>query len=280
MHKYNLNKRQFLFQKIQSSMFDETLGNGLCRVWCQNTEELGIMIEKMICDISNIPFNTKRNYTDVPLSIKSDIENNIRKFLDRVRIAHHVGNENKAIDFFTTKNHTVSIKTIMSGDKICPQNIGQCSIKSFCERYKIRDNPFCCKKYSCQQTHSLISEYLQHLFTCDHLVVFNFAKSQIVCLRKLGTPKFCYTLDIYTKKGFISWQLSNTNSVFVKTSNGKSFKLGEIQLHSNGKRMKFRFSFNNLLKLIQAQLVQGIAADVYALKGKYKISLYRDPICK
>lgn len=35
-------------------------------------------MEKIICEISNIPFNTKRNYIKIPIDIFNDIQMNLK----------------------------------------------------------------------------------------------------------------------------------------------------------------------------------------------------------
>lgn len=94
-----------------------------------SNEVIGIMTEKIVCDISQISFNSIRNYSlEYPLEIYQDLHDlNVFQGLD---ISKHYGNENKYFDFITNTNKSISLKTTFSNSKLCPANIGQATIKT------------------------------------------------------------------------------------------------------------------------------------------------------
>ena len=87
----------------------------------RTTEETGIWVEKMICDILKIKFNTKRKYIvdknnrNYPNKMKKDIEYALKNVLKKLKIVEHVGNRNEYNDFVTKSGDTVSLKTNTNG---------------------------------------------------------------------------------------------------------------------------------------------------------------------
>ena len=111
--------------------------DGVIKYTCKNTEQLGILVEKSMCDIVGVPFNTKRKYNQLPDDIYDDISSTIGPVLKRMKLKH-IGNLNTDCDFLDkTNNSKLSVKTIMSGNKICPQNIGQCSLLSLSKKLSL-----------------------------------------------------------------------------------------------------------------------------------------------
>ena len=104
----------------------------------RNNEELGIYIEKLFCLTNKIKFNTKRkrflkiNYRNNFL-LKKEIDN-INKIF-KIKIKKHIGNNNKN-DFILTNNKSLSLKTCKTSNLICPQLIGQTTLKSLSKYFK------------------------------------------------------------------------------------------------------------------------------------------------
>lgn len=256
-------------------MKHELSSSGVHRIWCSNTEELGIMMEKMICGVCNIQFNSRRKaeggYTDVPQDVVNDITLALKRLTARMRVQSHVGHENTAADFLTSTQKTVSIKTIMTGDRICPHNIGQCTFRSFCRLHSIQPRRYMVKKFICRHTHMLVNQYIEHAFACDYLIVCHFAKNTVYCLRKISQiPTLVLPSDcsLYTKRSALSWK--NYNSV-VYNSNGRTAVIGSIEIDGSGKRVKFRFILRRLIELVNSGAVTNVHIDEYKLRNKYKL---------
>ena len=138
------------------------------RVNVKNTEQLGILVERAMCDIVNISFNTKRKYDALSEEITNDINETVGPMLKRMKL-DHVGNLNKTYDFIDNNDilnpKTVSVKTIMSGNKICPQNIGQCSLNRLNTKLQldIKTKPEM-KGYFLDNKRDMLQKYLVNCF--------------------------------------------------------------------------------------------------------------------
>lgn len=113
-------------------------------------------------------FNTKRNYIKIPIDIFNDIKN--LNIIQKLCITKHCGNENKYYDFLDKDNKTISLKTNISNNKICPQYIGQVSVKQFnikCDKFGLIKTKKDYKKLVLENSIDVINMYLKNLFLCD-----------------------------------------------------------------------------------------------------------------
>lgn len=237
---------------------------------CKTTEESGIWTEKILCDIINIPFNSKRSYInkeEYPLFLKLDIENNFKNYLDNLNIIKHVGNENKYHDYITFNNKTVSLKTCISNSKICPQKIGQVSLKRFNElslcnfkstlEYKmhIHDN-----------TNSVLKMYIDNLFCCDVLIYIKYKSGEITVFERQENKSVELKIDNgdFKMKNIQDWNESTT----IKYND---MSLAEIQVHNKRDCLKCRFDVDTLVKLIKNEKISGIDVKTFNLTNKYNI---------
>jgi len=135
--------------------------NGMIKYTCKNTEQLGILVEKTKCDIAGVQFNTKRKYDRLPEDVSDDISDTIDPVLKRMKL-QHIGNLNPECDFLDTSNNSkLSIKTIMSGNKICPQNIGQCSLVSLSKKLSLEwSTRDVFKQYFLENKNQMLQNYL------------------------------------------------------------------------------------------------------------------------
>jgi adenine-specific DNA-methyltransferase len=240
---------------------------------CKNTEQLGILVERAMCDIMKIPFNTKRKYESLSTDIIDDIDNTIGPLLKRMKL-DHVGNMNTTYDFIDKeKVNTMSVKTIMSGNKICPQNIGQCSLNSLNAKLNIglksRDDM---KDYFIKNRKEMMDKYLKNCFCCDRMIVYKFDKGCIYVIDKKGEVKFNEDLKFTTSKELIDWNESNT----IYVDGNKKLSLGEIQIHNNRDCVKFRFNIEALIELINNNMISNVCVNVYNLKTRYNFTVKRE----
>ena len=244
---------------------------------CKNTEQLGIMVEKELCNITKTKFNTKRKYIDIPEEISDDINGTLGSELKRMKMKH-VGNLNKEYDFIKKQGETVSIKTIMSGNKICPQTIGQCSLRSFNNKMGLSiTNKMEFKKFFLENKSKMIKEYLKGLFCCDTMIIFKFQMGIVYIIEKIDDViKFenSNNLDdiFMTSKDISSWKESNT-VYYVSKNKNKKESLGEIQIHNNRDCIKFRFNVNILVDMINRGDIKNLKVKVYNLKNKYNFKI-------
>jgi hypothetical protein len=238
---------------------------------CKNTEQLGIMVEKELCNITKTKFNTKRKYVDIPEEISSDINKTVGSELKKMKIKH-AGHLNKEYDFIKKQGETVSIKTIMSGNKICPQLIGQCSLRSFNNKMglSIMDKVEF-KNYFLENKSKMIVEYLKGLFCCDTMIVFKFQSGVVYIIEKIkDNIEFKGEYILETSKDISDWKESNT--VYYVSKN-KQESLGEIQIHNNRDCIKFRFNVNILVDMINRGDIKNLKVKDYNLKNKYNFKI-------
>lgn len=250
------------------------------------TEETGIWMEKIICDILKIQFNTKRKYIvkennlNYPLKMKKDIEYTLKSILKRLKINEHVGNKNEYNDFVTREGKTVSLKTNINGYKMCSQIIGQCSLKTLNEKLGKNFTKDSYKKYVIKNTKSIINEYLKYLFCCDHLLSIKFNDGKVYCLNNLNEDEDTNILFLdktvkleLSKNKFKDWNESNTVKIKI---NDEFIPLAEIQVHNSRNSIKCRFNFDTVLKLVKNNIIKNITLQEFDLKYKYIIKVLRD----
>lgn len=223
------------------------------------TECIGIATEKMLCDIFKINFLTKRKSIAVfPNKIKESITNFLNK--NNFSLKEHTGNLNKHHDFVDSLNKTVSVKTNTSGNKVCPQNIGQVSLKNFKQKtiYKDINTVDNYKKLVFNNTYVILNLYLEHLFCCDKMIYLNYSTGTIILFEKTGEISFSQEIQelLRFSKNLSEWKESTT--IYYD-----NLSLGEFQVHSNRDCLKYRFNMDSILKNISSGKISGISYTIY-----------------
>jgi len=218
----------------------------------KNTEYIGIITEKVICNLKKIKFNTKRTYIDNNKLDDSYIK--IRKILedkiDEIKIIEHTGNENKNImDFKLINEETLSLKTIISNDKICPQKIGQLSKKSFNLYYKTdlnENDDKSYKEYIYRNIEKILLECIKNMLICDKTLIINYNKGYLLIIEKYK-DKIINIFDNNNYKITFTKELEEWNeSITIKIN---KISVLECQFHINRNIIKFRICLEGLLKL-------------------------------
>ncbi len=220
----------------------------------ENTEHIGILIEKLICECKNIQFNTPRQYEKKYYEnlLKEDVDVIFKNYKNLI----HVGNKNTQTDF-TQCEKTISIKTTISSNKICPQNIGQISKERFI------------KTFFTKNILEVLNIYLENLFCCDETILFSFVDNVVYKFIKIGDISINAT-GIELKKPYIDWNESN-NIIY------KDKILAEIQLHTNRNCVKFRFNVNSIIYFIEKKFINNLVIEKIQLKNKYNFRIKKHP---
>ncbi|NBU34479.1 hypothetical protein EB118_14730 [bacterium] len=257
------------------------LGRRVYKCTLKNTEQLGVYVERGICNLAKVPFNTVRTYPMTPKYLLDDIRYALSEYLSEIGIICHTGHKNGSCDFQTHSEKTVSVKTIMnSNNKICPQKVGQCTVKRFDEHFEVtqkgdtqgKPSRDVLKGYISKNLEKLVDEYLDNTFCCDHTILVHFGKGVCYCIDKYGRLSFSRGLKFSLKN--IEWNESNT--VYVKTPLCSKMTLGEFQIHNNRDSVKFRFNTNTLLKLITDRHIRGTKYTSTYLEHSYDITTKRN----
>lgn len=225
----------------------------------KNNESLGISAEEEVCEIFGLDDKGIK-----PRAIKSFQRSLhpilLKAFSGLPKPIEYTGSdkgnrggESKcSYDFVLEGGKTLSLKTNI-GKMVCPPEVGQPSAKTF--TYYFSDlldgeivTPHLFKQMTYEHTIIMISRYLEHLFDSDYLLrIFEDNKHQFqyeIVNKDYGSK---VTLDqsqiSFSKENEKEWNESNT--LYYKKN-----RLGEFQVHKHRDCYKFRFDFENLLKLI------------------------------
>ncbi len=227
-----------------------------------NNETLGITAELLICGAYDLDF--PREYMQRYSSIYAA---GLRPAIDAAfghipRPVEYTGNTSGvrggsskcSYDFLLEDGSTLSLKT-NTRNKVCPPEVGQPgpeACRLYFEEYligeEVTENSF--KTMVLNHVAELIPIYVSHLFDSDYLLRLKETS--------VGSNKFSFTITVretgadfkwnpelfsFSKPSIEDWNESNT--VYYD-----GVSLGEFQVHRHRNCYKFRFNFDNLIKLI------------------------------
>ena len=202
----------------------------------------GRRCEKIICDIHDVFFPDPLRTRVPETRLSSRIKDNIAQVFDQhhLIVERYIGDTRSQVDFILANNQTLSVKTNLRLDKVCPQVIGQTTREQFDRRFNITGDR---KQWIADNLIILIPEYIKYTFCCDYLLWIN---QQTAECRIYPKPTYISTdwiSGIKLTRSIENWNESNTIKVGNQT-------LGEFQLHQNRNCVKFRFNLKPLIKLI------------------------------
>jgi hypothetical protein len=244
---------------------------------CKTSEEPGIWTEKILCDILDLNFFTKRKYLtneNYPMKLRRDIRQTLVELLPEIKISQHAGHENEYYDFKNMSGQTVSIKTNISGNKICSQFIGQTSLQRFNEKtdYNFKTVK-AYKNYVLKNTDEMLNLYLKYLFCCDHLLSFRYESGEIIYLKRTDNEKQVQldeNIKLVSTQNIKSWNESMTTKILV---DDEYKPLAEFQIHNNRNCIKCRFNLDTIVYLIEKGLIKNVDVKILNLKYKYNIKI-------
>ena len=221
----------------------------------RNNETYGQTAEYALCKHYNLRCNISDDRIDTILYDKIIKQLEIEP-LNGPRPIESVGFKNGAVDFICEGNMTLSLKTLKKYDgKICPQNIGQSTLKSWDKRMGTSFNGELSKNNERLEIikndlNSHISRYAKNIFCCDRLLLISNCEKtpKIEYLPKIDPDYFNdkvlnLTRPVYEERWDIKRQKYNEYSSQVTMIwNKKNIVIGEFQFHkSSRKEIKFRF---------------------------------------
>jgi hypothetical protein len=254
-NKFNLITFYFYNKNLKTKIINKT-----------NNESFGITCEYILCNLykldNNLYNRINHNYVQNLNLVLKEFKIEFQK-KHNLKCYNFIGYKNNDTDFLckennTNKNISLSVKSnINNNNLLCPQYIGQCSIKSFinkinkihcfkCNTIK-KHTKFQIKKFIIKNINHLFNIYFNNLFKCDYLLwIKHNNKNKNINYNLIKKPKkiklnnnlFSFTKNLYT------WKESNTLKYNNKT-------IGLFQIHNNRDCIKFRFNLKNLLELIK-----------------------------
>jgi adenine-specific DNA-methyltransferase len=247
------------------------------QILVKSSESIGIITEMMLCKAFNIEFNTKRSNYSVIDEVSQDVCHSLRDYFGKKLILkEHVGHKNEYYDFLTSAGKTVSVKTNITGNKVCPQNIGQVSLKRFKEKTNFSQVNSCqdFKDLVMSHTQELLGIYLKNLFCCDTTLHFQYNSGKTTAYEKTEEISLIPGLEYKFTKTAETWNESNTMSIKV----GEKFKsLVEFQVHNKRDCLKARFNSDTIELMVKSGILNGINLEVFELSKKYDIKVSKTP---
>ena len=248
IHKNRTFKFRFILSKLLLFL-DEQVGNN---------ETFGISAEKAICDVYNLTYPlhlVKRSSSRLIEKIKPSLG---KLFSNEFHPIRFLGTDKGKItkqsksphDFELSDGSTLSVKT-NTGKMVCPPEVGQPSLETFLTHFGHLVKPGedineSIKECVFNNVEKMVNIYIQYLFLSDyilHLTLTENVNALIIKKPDLKILTFKNEKFNFTKKNPHDWNESNT----LKYGD---IRLGEFQLHKNRSGLKFRFHFENLIKLI------------------------------
>jgi hypothetical protein len=236
-----------------------------------NNETIGQCAEAALCEYYNITNSISEQRIDKNIKnkiIKLLRDNNIKDILP-YEIIESCGYKNGSIDFKLKGGQTLSLKTLKWKDgKICPQKVGQPTLKSWDNIWKQdffgeKDKNPKRWEFIKSNIHSYLNKMLEGVFCCDNLLIIKNCSSETPSLLFYETKSLRKKLDyfkdqriIYTREEYEErWnekkqKKSEMSSTISMNIDGKKMIIGEFQFHKNSrKELKFRFMDKFLEKL-------------------------------
>lgn len=215
-----------------------------------NNETFGITIEYLLAELFDIPtpshMERRIGYLYDDIGLKEKLGEALASY--KLKLKSFVGSKNGECDFILENDKTLSVKTNINGDKVCPQNIGQIAKKRFCElmmdsRVELSNKEI--KSYIIDNVKSLFWRYLNNLLCCDYLLWVYVERGEYsvsLFSRESVKKKKLYVSNFTFSRSLDEWVESSTLKY-----EGES--IGEFQIHQNRDAVKFRFKLKSLQKL-------------------------------
>ena len=209
----------------------------------RNNEQFGKILEYAICLLYGISYVGSFKYTTEEAEKLSVRLENLRALFPGP--ITHTAKGGCRYDFTATgtENRHLSVKSNTTGDKICPQVIGQPSKPRFIEHFKMPKDSTNedIKKYIIDNICKLLNEYEEYTFDCP--ILYH--------CKKDGKILFIQ------KEGNIDWNKQELHFSHIK--NAKEWKestcvyvdgvgIGEFQVHNHRSCIKFRWNLYRVLE--------------------------------
>ena len=234
-----------------------------------NNETFGMSAEIAICKVykcENMPDENRGDKDMIDKLIKVITENKEKFGFKKLE---YTGEKGCTVDFKDTElNKTISIKTnLKNSDRICPQEIGQCTKQKFKEKLYLKilnvDDPYNeiddkkIKEFILTHPKTLLPLYFDKLFCCDILIhIKPFKDTYEIKIIKKENLKISKLKEIFKNEVFEfskdkveNWYESST--LYIKQE--KRLSIGEFQIHEHRNCIKFRFNFKNLLTYLESK---------------------------
>jgi hypothetical protein len=211
------------------------------------SENLGKTFEKAIC----LLYDTKYygNTTQYDLLKAQDLMQRTNKLKQIYPTIKHNHKYTSKYDFIIKDSYDrfLSAKTTKTRGKVCPQVIGQCTKKTFCDYFNIINTDIAnVKIYIQNNIPLLLKNYFDNTFLCPILYYNEKLDKLAIIKRKEEIIWNQYNLEFRHIQYNKQW-LGSTTLYIIDEITNKNIPLGEFQIHNQRDTIKFRWYFENLL---------------------------------
>jgi len=215
------------------------------------TEDLGKITEKALCNALGISYNGKYKYGEPPAALQARLATLVPLLpTDLV----HTAAAGAQYDYTSASDQSkhISVKTTKGGGKVAPQCIGQPQPAAFCERVGIPFVSVPALKKTIQDDIATVILPAMTAFTFDCQTVYYNARTGQLQLITLKTP-IDWTSHTYTWTcGHDAWANSASVKIKVAGSETEPKVLAEFQFHSSSRtNMANRWCFENVLTIFR-----------------------------
>lgn len=227
----------------------------------KTNETFGLTAEKAICDIFKLKINPPNFFKGrVNLQMESELQPILEQAFETLpRPVEYLGNKQgyrgesskSSVDFMLQGGKTLSLKTNLQ-KMVCPPEVGQPNDKTFSIYFSdllggklVNEKIF--KSLVIDYAAEMLPTYMNHLFDCDYLLWIRKTKGKYefkIFPKGFGANFKWNSKEISFTKDLSTWNESNT----IKYG-GKS--LGEFQVQKHRHCFKFRFDFENMIKIVE-----------------------------
>ena len=222
-----------------------------------NNETIGQTAERAIC--VHFGIETSISESRISKQICDKILPQLKLF-DLPHVTESIGHKNTSVDFKCLDGKTLSVKTLKRDDgKICPQVIGQATLKKWDLHWSLDYNGELSKNYERFEwiktnIHRFLNEMLKYTYCCDYLILIRDCDKEpkLEYLKKIEPNYFDKQVITYTQEEYIEKynEKKGKYSEFSTTLKMGEQSVGEIKFHkSSRKQVKFRFYRSFLVKL-------------------------------
>ena len=213
------------------------------------TEDLGKITEKALCNALGIPYNGKYKYGEPPATLQARLAT-LAPLLPTDLV--HTAAAGARYDYTSAADPSkhISVKTTKGGSKVAPQCIGQPQPAAFCERVGIPFVSVPALKKTIQDDIATVILPAMAAFTFDCQTVYYNERTGQLQLITLKTP-IDWTKHTYSWTcGHEAW--ANSASVKIIVGDGEPKVLAEFQFHSSSRtNMANRWCFDNVLTIFR-----------------------------
>ncbi len=241
-----------------------------------HNECLGRSAEYLLCKLyfhPNVDAIFKQELIDLTL-LEKDLPL-FEKIKDYYPYLEYIGNVDHKYDFkyCDVNNHQqvkyVSLKTNFTGYKVCPQVIGQTTLKKYRHYFDLDESYDIVelKKYILTHISDLLQAYMKNTFHCDILYYMKAkgrgkekkSKIQIIpydidalssTIHLFDTHKISFSHIVKNKE----WNESTT--VYYTDNDGIRYSIGEFQIHHHRDNIKFRWIFPTLIEILKIKYIE------------------------